>query len=176
MSESAEVRLLGAAELECYLEHMMRLDGTARAQRFAAGVDDTYVMSHCLHLIVARTSLIGAFVDGELRGAAELEVDDDGGTAELVLAVEKAWRGKGLGRALMRAAVDQAAARKVGSVRIDVDRDNAAMHRVATAAGFVGDGGRRTVTYQLRLAELVAAEPRPMPRWWNPFRATARTA
>lgn len=178
MNEEIVVRPLGASELEAYLDHMMRLDGVTRAQRFAAGVDDNFVLSHCLHMVVSRTSLIGLFADGTLRGAAELEVDDDGAVGELVMALEKPWRGRGLGRMLAQAAVAEAERRRVGAIRIDVDATDEAMRRIAKTLGFRSEGGRRTVTWVLTLSADAerATEAAPVSRWWNPFRAIARTA
>ncbi|MCW1842855.1 GNAT family N-acetyltransferase [Prosthecomicrobium hirschii] len=178
MSEDILVRLLGASELEAYLDHMMRLDGPARAQRFAAGVDDHFILSHCLHMIVSRTSLIGVFVDGTLRGAAELEVDDDGATGELVMAIEKPWRGRGLGRQLAAAAIAEARRRGVGAVRIDIEATDEATRAIALGHGFRSQGGRRTVTYQLTLDGRGREDTgeTPSSRWWNPFRTAARSA
>ena len=178
MDADITVRPLGASELEDYLDHMMRLDGVARAQRFAAGVDDHFVLSHCLHMVVSRTSLIGLFVEGALRGAAELEIDDDGAAGELVMAIEKPWRGQGHGRRLAEAAVAEARRRRVGLVRIDVEATDEAMRAIALKSGFRSAGGRRTVTYELALdGRAAVAEDGPAPsRWWNPFRPAARTA
>jgi hypothetical protein len=56
------------------------------------------------------------------------------------------------------------------------------MHRIAAATGFIGDGGRRSVTYLRDLAPAAALAAEPVEpadtarRWWNPFRAAARTA
>jgi GNAT superfamily N-acetyltransferase len=177
MDGPTTVRPLGAAELEAFLGHMTRLDAGARALRFCAGVDDYFILSHCLAMVVARTSLVGALVGDEVRGAAEVEVDDDGEVGEVYLTVEREWRGQGIGTALMRTAVEEARRRGVGRLRIDVDVANEAMHRIALKNGFLAEGGRRTVTYGLALRQASEARGEPVGRlWWNPFRAGARTA
>ncbi|MEJ1159788.1 GNAT family N-acetyltransferase [Prosthecomicrobium sp. N25] len=176
--DGTELRTIRAYELEAYLEHMMRLDGAARAQRFAAGVDDNFVLAHCLEMVVSRTVLIGAWVDGVLRGAAEIDVDHDGRVAELSVSLEKGWRGRGLGRGLLSAAVQEARRRSILRIRLDIPSGDAALLRIAATAGFVAEGGGATVTHRLDLdpAALARSEPAPAPGRWNPFRAFARRA
>jgi GNAT superfamily N-acetyltransferase len=177
MDGPTTVRPLGAAELEAFLGHMTRLDAGARALRFCAGVDDYFILSHCLAMVVARTSLVGALVGNEVRGAAEIEVDDDGEVGEVYLTVEREWRGQGLCLALTGSALEEARRPGGGRLRIDSDIANEAMHKIARKNGFLAEGGRRTVTYGLALRQATQERREPVGRlWWNPFRAGARTA
>jgi GNAT superfamily N-acetyltransferase len=147
------VRVLGPADLEAYLGHLSRLDGPARALRFSAGVDDTFILSHCLHRVLRASALIGGYVDGELRGAAEIDLDDDKTEGEPALSVEKPYRRKGLGGAMLRLAIERARATGVGALRFDVARDNAAMLKLVASTGAIPQGGGATRTYRLILNE-----------------------
>lgn len=148
MSAGVCVRVLGTVEYEGFLAHMMRLDSETRALRFAAGVDDHFVMSHCLGRILRSGFIVGAFADDCLVGACEVDADDDKAVAELAFSVEKPFRGTGIGKALMRTAIDAARAAGIGALRIDA-AGSPAMIRIAALAGFTAsrDG---VLTCQLR--------------------------
>ncbi|MEM1044837.1 MAG: GNAT family N-acetyltransferase [Pseudomonadota bacterium] len=103
---SISVRKLGFAELEDYRDHLLRLDDKSRAARFSGPVDDAFLKSYCLRLVLGPTQIIGAFNRGTLRGACEIDLADHGsdenGKARLALSVETEWRGLGLGRQLIK--------------------------------------------------------------------------
>jgi GNAT superfamily N-acetyltransferase len=145
------VRVLGPADLEAYLGHLTRLDGPARALRFSAGVDDSFVLSHCLSRVLTSSCLIGGYVDGVLRGAAEVDFDAEQTEGEPALSVEKPYRRKGLGGAMLRLAIAQARDVGVGALRFDVNRGNVAMIKLVEASGALPVGGGTTRTYRLVL-------------------------
>jgi ribosomal protein S18 acetylase RimI-like enzyme len=161
------VRVLGPADLETYLGHLTRLDGPARALRFSAGVDDPFVLSHCLNRVLRADGLVGGFVDGQMRGAAEIDLDDDRTEGEPALSVEKAYRRKGLGRAMLCLAIERARVSRVGALRFDVARGNLPMIKLVEATGAmpVSDGATRT--YRLVLNELAADAPPAKPSLMN---------
>lgn len=176
MAETNVARLLTALDLDAYLDHLKRLDGHARAQRFAAGVDDQFILGHCLRAVVSRTALIGLFVEDELRAASELAIDADGGCAELSLAVERSYRGRGLGWTVLAGAIAEGRRRDVAQIRLDAAAGNAALNRLAQKAGFAAESGGRTITYRLDLSPVRrATEDRPAKPWWAPFRGLDRT-
>lgn len=158
-------RVLGPADLEAYLGHLQRLDGPARALRFSAGVDDPFILSHCLNRVLRASALIGGYVDGELRGAAEIDLDDDKTEGEPALSVEKPYRRKGLGRAMLTLAIERARLSGVGALRFDVARANAAMIKLVESTGALSQGGGATRTYRLELN----ARPVPAPPIKTPF-------
>lgn len=59
-----EIRVLGLNSIEDYHTHLVRLD---RSSRFP-GTDDRAIDAHCLGLVSSSAILIGAFVDGLMRG------------------------------------------------------------------------------------------------------------
>lgn len=177
LPEGWSVRVLGPADLEAYLGHLTRLDGPARALRFSAGVDDSFVLSHCLSRVLTSSCLIGGYVDGVLRGAAEIDVDADQSEGEPALSVEKPYRRKGLGGAMLRLAIAQARDVGIGALRFDVARDNTAMIKLVEASGAQPIGGGTTRTYRLVLNErpdpLVQSAPQGWRRWATSLLKTA---
>lgn len=163
------VRVLGPADLEAYLGHLTRLDGPARALRFSAGVDDSFVLSHCLSRVLTSSCLIGGYVDGVLRGATEIDVDADQSEGEPALSVEKPYRRKGLGGAMLRLAIAQARDVGIGALRFDVARDNTAMIKLVEASGAQPIGGGTMRTYRLVLNVRPQTAPWSRPSLFNRF-------
>ena len=62
---AAEIRVLGPSAIEDYHSHLMRID---RGSLFPG--DDRAVDSHCLDLVASGAILIGAYVKGVMRAAA----------------------------------------------------------------------------------------------------------
>src|SRR6185295_15488016 len=67
---AAEIRVLGLSAIEDYHAHLMRLD---RASLFPG--DGRSVDAHCLELVASGAILIGAYVKGVMRAAAEIVPD-----------------------------------------------------------------------------------------------------
>jgi RimJ/RimL family protein N-acetyltransferase len=107
------VRELRAWQLYHYQWHRLRQeDGGHRSRRggspspraLAGGTDR------------AGSVILGCFIDGHMRGAAEIRPLRHGRRAQIALSVESAWQGRGIGTTLMAAAV--AAARERGIARL----------------------------------------------------------
>jgi GNAT superfamily N-acetyltransferase len=83
------------------------------------------------------TAIFGAFIDGEIRGSAELRLLP--GTlplsAEGAIAVERTWQNQGIGQRLMARLVE--AARNRGPINLYMIclRDNARMRHIANKSG-----------------------------------------
>jgi GNAT superfamily N-acetyltransferase len=77
--------------------------------------------------------ILGCFVNGWLRGAAELRSPQAGwgAEAEIAFSVERAWQGRGIGTALMEAVKAAARARGIGRLNLIYDSVN---HRMAALA------------------------------------------
>src|ERR1700722_19075505 len=72
LPEGAVIRKLWIGETEKYREHVLRLDPQSRHSRFGGGVSDEFVRNY-VDLTISLEALIhGFFVDGVMRGAAEL--------------------------------------------------------------------------------------------------------
>jgi GNAT superfamily N-acetyltransferase len=101
--DGGAIRKLWIGEAELYRDHLLRLDGESRRNRFGGGVSDDFIRSY-VELSRGLDSVIhGFFVDGTLRGAAELRPlgSDFAGEAEAALSIEKEWQSHGVGTALL---------------------------------------------------------------------------
>lgn len=159
---TTDIRALAPHELEHFLAHLMRLDFTTRALRFAAGVDDHFILSHCLTRLTGAGFVVGAFVDGTLRGACEVDLGGDEPTGELAFSVEKPFRRQGLGHGLMAAAVAEARRRGLADLVFEVPSDAPAMRRIAEVAGARVLPGRWSTTHRLELAPVAAERDGPL--------------
>src|SRR5690349_5618232 len=66
------IRKLWISETDIYRDHLLRLDGESRRRRFSGAVADEFIVSHAATITGADVVVHGFFVDGVLRGAAEL--------------------------------------------------------------------------------------------------------
>ena len=109
-----EIRVLSPGSIEDFHAHLVRLD---RASRFP-GEDDRPIDTHCLGLISAGAILIGAFVDGVLRGGAEIVPDRTARRAEAAITIEDGFHDRCLERDLTARIVDEAQRYHLNHVRI----------------------------------------------------------
>jgi GNAT superfamily N-acetyltransferase len=86
-----------------YRDHLLRLDRDSRRMRFGGAVSDDFIANY-IELSLGLDAVIhGFFVDGTLRGVAELRplgrgfVDE----AEAAFSIEKPWQSHGIGTALL---------------------------------------------------------------------------
>jgi GNAT superfamily N-acetyltransferase len=86
-----------------YRDHLLRLDTDSRRSRFGGAVTDAFITNY-IELSLGLDAVIhGFFVDGVLRGVAELRLL---GTtlpeeAEAAFSIEKPWQSHGVGSALL---------------------------------------------------------------------------
>ena len=66
------IRKLWIGEAELYRDHLLRLDADSRRNRFAGAVSDEFVRDYAELSFGIDAVIHGFFVDGTLRGAAEL--------------------------------------------------------------------------------------------------------
>ena len=111
----AEIRVLSAGSIEDFHAHLVRLD---RSSRFP-GEDDRAIETHCLGLVSAGAILIGAFVDGVIRAAAEIVPDRTARRAEAAITVESGFQGRGLEHDLTARVVDEAQRHHLNRLRIN---------------------------------------------------------
>jgi RimJ/RimL family protein N-acetyltransferase len=126
-------RKLLPQEFPLYEEHLHRLNAMDRGTRFHAALSDEAIARHCAKLAAAPVWIVGWFVDGVLRGAAELHAERqhwlDG--AELAVSVEQPWQGQGVGSELVRRALTIARNRDLTRVGMICLRSNVRMRRIA---------------------------------------------
>jgi GNAT superfamily N-acetyltransferase len=95
---SHHIRKLSATDQDAFCNHLLRLDVEGRHDRFAMGVSDDFIRKYAELCFTMPGSIFGYFSDDELRGAGELRLIGDQGTAEAAFSVEPGWRRRGLGK------------------------------------------------------------------------------
>ena len=86
-----------------YRDHLLRLDKESRRNRFGGAVSDQFIINY-IELSLGLDAVIhGFFVDGTLRGVAELRPLGKGfaDEAEAAFSIEKEWQSNGVGSALL---------------------------------------------------------------------------
>ncbi|HYH36923.1 MAG TPA: GNAT family N-acetyltransferase [Azospirillum sp.] len=138
-------RKLLPQERHRYPGHLLRLERRDRYARFTGTVSDAVIERHCATLDWGRTTVVGAFHQGELRGAVELCTDRLlwPHEAELAVSVETPFQGQGVGTALVRRALTIARNRGIAKVHMLALADNRRMRALARRFGgaLVLDGG-----------------------------------
>ncbi len=104
LPEGGVVRKLWIGEAGKYRDHVLRLDADSRHSRFAGGVSDDFVRNYVDLSISLDAVVHGFFLDGVMRGAAELRPLGLNlpRQAEAAISVEKPWQSHGVGSALLR--------------------------------------------------------------------------
>jgi GNAT superfamily N-acetyltransferase len=110
------------------------LDPLSRCGRFNHAVSDVYLAGHASRAVAEATCVLGAIVDGHLRGVVEVYVDGPRGCAEAAFVVAKDWRQRGLGLALLQAAIVAAQHADAGKLRMIFSRHNWPMRKLADKA------------------------------------------
>ena len=132
--EDGAVRKMWTGEAEQYRDHLLRLDPQSRYSRFAGAVSDDFIRSYAAGLFGSENVVHGFFVDGVLRGAAELrrgESMDARSEAEAAFSVEAAWQSHGVGSALLERTLLAARNRGIKRIKMACLRDNRRMQQLA---------------------------------------------
>jgi GNAT superfamily N-acetyltransferase len=119
-------------ELEWFL---IRLDRDTRCRRFGHAATDEVLRSHAAKALVDAACVIGLYAGGDLRGVLEIYACAPLQCVEVALVVEPAWRRRGFGWSLLRAAMRWACDAKEPSLRLIFTRDNWAMRGLTGKAG-----------------------------------------
>jgi GNAT superfamily N-acetyltransferase len=104
LPDGGVIRKLWIGETGQYRDHLLRLDPASRNSRFGGGVSDEFIGSFVDLSLSLDAVIHGFFVDGVMRGAAELRPLGARPTreAEAAVSVEKPWQSHGVGSALLR--------------------------------------------------------------------------
>ncbi len=100
---SGSIRKLWLGETARFRAHLLRLDPESRANRFGTPVTDYFIEQYSAHALGADSVVHGYFVDGILRGCAELRGFRTLAprAAEAAFSIEKSFQNNGVGSALM---------------------------------------------------------------------------
>ena len=104
LPEGGVIRKLWVGENDKYGDHLLRLDSTSRRSRFGGGISDEFIKRFVELPVSLDTVVHGFFLDGVMRGGAELRALGTGvpREAEAAISVEKPWQSHGVGSALLR--------------------------------------------------------------------------
>ncbi len=123
---------LGSADGDLYCDHLMRLDPEDRRFRFFGDPPDYLLALHAGAAVSDGRFVIACESQGEIRGAGELLPDaDDPTRGELAFSVEREWRRRGLGGAIMGLMLDEAKRRGISHLDLEIMADNLAMQNLA---------------------------------------------
>ena len=103
LPEDGVIRKLWSGEAQAYREHLLRLDKESRRNRFGGAVSDEFLIGYVDISLGTDAVTHGFFVDGVLRGAAELRPFGSvlPHEAEAAFSIEKPWQSHGVGTALL---------------------------------------------------------------------------
>ncbi len=139
------VRKLWIGETDAYRDHLLRLDRDSRHTRFSGAVSDEFIARHAATAIGPGVVVHGFFVDGTLRGAAELRRNGSmlSDEAEAAFSIEKEWQSHGVGTVLLERTLLSARNRGIKHLRMDCLADNRRMQQLARKfeAGLTFDFG-----------------------------------
>lgn len=153
------IRKLWILEANKYRDHLLRLDGASRQNRFGGTVSEAYIR-HYVDVSIGLDAVIhGFFVAGVLRGAAELRplATRMAKEAEVAFSVETPFQSHGVGSALLERTLLAARNRGLRYLNMTCLADNRRMQQLARkfAAELTFDFGSVT-------GEVVAPVPTPM--------------
>jgi GNAT superfamily N-acetyltransferase len=101
--DGATIRKMWIDRSGPYRDHLLRLDPESRRNRFGGAVSDEFILNYVELSLGLDAVIHGFFVDGTLRGVAELRplgktFSDE---AEAAFSIEKPWQSHGIGTALL---------------------------------------------------------------------------
>ena len=127
------IRKLWTGETDAYRDHLLRLDPESRHRRFSGAVANEVIARHAASARGPGVVIHGFFIDGTLRGAAELRsigplFSDEG---EAALSIEQPWQSHGVGTELLERTLLSARNRGITSLHMHCLADNQRMQQLA---------------------------------------------
>ena len=153
------IRKLWIGEADSYRDHLLRLDPESRRNRFGGTVSAEFIGKHVDALLHADAIVHGFFVDGTLRGAAELRPL---GTvrpreAEAAFSIERPWQSLGVGSALLARTLLAARNRGLKHLHMSCLADNRRMQQLA-----IKFDAELTFDFGSVVGEVAASHPTPL--------------
>jgi GNAT superfamily N-acetyltransferase len=145
-----------------YRDHLLRLDKESRRNRFGGAVSDEFIENYAELSRGLESVMHGFFVDGVLRGVAELRPlgKEFAQEAEAAFSIEKPWQSHGVGSALLERTLLAARNRGIKLLHMACLANNERM--VDLARKFEAE---LTFDFGSVIGEVEAAHPTPMSMW-----------
>ena len=133
LPDGGTIRKLWIGETDAYRDHLLRLDRESRHRRFSGAVSDEVIVRHAATAKGLDVVVYGFFVDGVLRGAAELRQNGSlfSHEAEAAFSIEQPWQSHGVGTELLQRTLLSARNRGIKSLRMDCLAENHRMQQLA---------------------------------------------
>src|SRR5450755_134951 len=127
------IRKLWIGETDAYRDHLLRLDHESRHRRFSGAMADEVIARHAATANGLGVVVHGFFVDGVLRGAAELRQSGSlfSHQAEAAFSIEQPWQSHGVGTGLLERTLLSARNRGIKLLRMDCLAENRRMQQLA---------------------------------------------
>lgn len=144
-------RKLWAADTAALKAHLLRLDPESRRMRFGTPVTDYFIEHYAQNALGNHSIAHGYFVDGVLRGVAELRGFRGvaGGEAEAAFSVEQEFQNRGVGTELFSRTVLAARNRGISKLFVNFLSQNARMQAIAkkfdAVVTYDSDGGHAQI-------------------------------
>ncbi len=153
------IRKLWVGETDPYRAHLLRLDPESRRNRFGGGVSDAFIENYVEVSRGLDSVLHGFFVDGELRGVAELRPLGKvfAFEAEAAFSIEKPWQSLGIGKVLLERTLLAARNRSIKLLHMACLADNKRMQQLALKFD-----AELTFDFGSVVGEVTAPHPTPM--------------
>ncbi|HEY4982928.1 MAG TPA: GNAT family N-acetyltransferase [Pseudolabrys sp.] len=133
LPDGGAIRKLWIGETDAYRDHLLRLDRESRRRRFSGTVSDDVIARHAATANGIGVVVHGFFVDGVLRGAAELRPNGSAFTreAEAAFSIEQPWQSHGVGTELLERTLLSARNRGIKALHMHCLADNQRMQQLA---------------------------------------------
>jgi GNAT superfamily N-acetyltransferase len=133
LPDDGTIRKLWINETDAYRDHLLRLDHESRNRRFSGAVSDEFIARHASSANGLGVVVHGFFVDGVLRGAAELRplrlpLTREG---EAAFSIEQPWQSHGVGTVLLERTLLSARNRGIKTLQMHCLVDNRRMQQLA---------------------------------------------
>ena len=137
LPQGAVLRCLWPYEFDQFQHHLLRLDGISRITRFGRGVSDEWLKGYSLETDWLRGAVLGCWIEGRLRGVAELRRAGPGWSpaAETAVSIEAPFQNNRLGSVLARRIGLVARNRGVRMLQITTLATNVRMLRILSRLG-----------------------------------------
>jgi GNAT superfamily N-acetyltransferase len=134
LPEGGIIRKMWSVEAGRYREHLLRLDPASRRNRFGDDVSDEFLADYATLATSLDTIIHGFFVNGTMRGAAELRPIGApiAREAEAAFSIEEPWQSHGVGSALLARTLLAARNRGITFLHMACLADNERMQQLAS--------------------------------------------